>query len=94
MAHNLARPVLRGVCFDMDGTLTVPNLDFAQMYKRCGVSMKDDIILTVNQMPKAEKEASWRVIEEMEAEGKSSISPLAMTSTRWMFRISSTWSLV
>ena len=25
---NVPRPLLRGVVFDMDGTLTLPNLDF------------------------------------------------------------------
>ena len=29
-----SRPVLRGVIFDMDGTLTKPNLDFTEMYRR------------------------------------------------------------
>ena len=32
-----SRPALRGVVFDMDGTLTKPNLDFTEMYRRCGV---------------------------------------------------------
>jgi hypothetical protein len=31
-----SRPVLRGVIFDMDGTLTKPNLDFTEMYRRVG----------------------------------------------------------
>ena len=36
---------LRGVVFDMDGTLTVPNLDFDEMYRRAGLVMgKDDIL--------------------------------------------------
>ena len=32
---NVPRPLLRGVVFDMDGTLTLPNLDFdeAQILK-------------------------------------------------------------
>ena len=29
-----SRPVLRGVIFDMDGTLTKPNLDFTEMYRQ------------------------------------------------------------
>ena len=38
MAMSTAsRPALRGVVFDMDGTLTKPNLDFTEMYRRCGV---------------------------------------------------------
>jgi hypothetical protein len=32
-----AKPVLRGVVFDMDGTLTELNLDFAEMKRRIGV---------------------------------------------------------
>ena len=33
MAYATSRPTLRGVVFDMDGTLTKPNLDFAEMYE-------------------------------------------------------------
>jgi phosphoglycolate phosphatase-like HAD superfamily hydrolase len=69
----MARPVLRGVVFDLDGTLTVPNLDFKEMYRRCGVPLKDDIIQVVNKMPKAEKEAAWNTIYDMEAEGEGRI---------------------
>lgn len=67
----MARPVLRGVVFDMDGTLTVPNLDFALMYKRCNVPMSEDILKAVDRMPKEEKHAAWRVIDAMEEEGVS-----------------------
>ena len=35
-----SRPVLRGVIFDMDGTLTKPNLDFTEMYRRVASSEK------------------------------------------------------
>mmetsp|Transcript_20693 Transcript_20693/g.49119 ORF Transcript_20693/g.49119 Transcript_20693/m.49119 type:complete len:527 (+) Transcript_20693:590-2170(+) len=35
---------LRGVVFDMDGTLTIPNLDFDEMYSRCGVDKSADIL--------------------------------------------------
>ena len=33
MGSTAARRRLRGVIFDMDGTLTVPNHDFAEMYR-------------------------------------------------------------
>eukprot|EP00798_Chlamydomonas_sp_ICE-L_P007886 gene7886-1099_t len=72
-ASKMARPVLRGVVFDMDGTLTIPNLDFALMYKRCNVPIKDDLIRVVNAMPKAEKDAAWRVIDDMEEEGRRTL---------------------
>eukprot|EP00241_Pyramimonas_parkeae_P006441 CAMPEP_0114236660 /NCGR_PEP_ID=MMETSP0058-20121206/6964_1 /TAXON_ID=36894 /ORGANISM="Pyramimonas parkeae, CCMP726" /LENGTH=385 /DNA_ID=CAMNT_0001348627 /DNA_START=186 /DNA_END=1343 /DNA_ORIENTATION=- len=69
----MARPVLRGVVFDMDGTLTVPNLDFALMYKRCNVPMSEDILKAVDRMPKEEKHAAWRVIDAMEEEGRRTL---------------------
>ena len=47
----LPLPVLTGVVFDMDGTLTIPNLDFAKMYKRCGVCISDDLLAEVAAMP-------------------------------------------
>lgn len=60
---------LRGVVFDMDGTLTVPNLDFDEMYRRANVPRGDDIL-----SPK------WRhdpvasaVVQEMEEEGRRTL---------------------
>ena len=53
--HNLQRamstvPVkrLRGVVFDMDGTLTVPNLDFTEMYRRCNVPVDPGVVTPPN----------------------------------------------
>jgi hypothetical protein len=37
-ASTSGRPTLRGVVFDMDGTLTVPVIDFALMRRRVGVT--------------------------------------------------------
>ena len=37
-------PRLRGVVFDLDGTLTVQNLDFAELYRRAGVPLGEDIL--------------------------------------------------
>ena len=58
---------LRGVVFDMDGTLTVPNLDFAEMYRRAGLVMGKDDILS----PKHRSDPTvCTVINEMEEEGQ------------------------
>ena len=62
------RPVLRGVVFDMDGTLTVPNLDFNEMYARCGVSMSEDLLTAISTMTEAKRAEANRHIEEMETE--------------------------
>lgn len=66
-------PKLKGVIFDMDGTLTVPNLDFERMYARCGVPITEDILLAISAMPIDKKTAANLVIEEMEEEGRRTL---------------------
>ena len=50
------RRVLRGVIFDMDGTLTVPNHDFAEMYRRVGCKTRD-ILTEIESWPEDERTA-------------------------------------
>ena len=64
--NPVRRPVLRGVVFDMDGTLTVPNIDFADMYRRCGVEASKDILEEIASMPEDRRDAANRIIEEIE----------------------------
>jgi len=73
---------LRGVVFDMDGTLTVPNLDFAAMYREAGVPAGEDIL-----------SAKWRsdsrasqVVEETEEEGRRTLQlmPGATELAQWL----------
>lgn len=68
-----ARFPLRGVVFDMDGTLTKPNLDFAEMYGRCGVPMEKDLLAEIALMSVEQRAAAESVIEEMEAEGRRTL---------------------
>jgi HAD superfamily hydrolase (TIGR01549 family) len=58
------RPV-RGVIFDMDGTLTVPAIDFVEMRRRLGIP-SGDILATVKAWPPDRREAAFAVIEELE----------------------------
>jgi beta-phosphoglucomutase-like phosphatase (HAD superfamily) len=83
---TVSRPVLRGVIFDMDGTLTKPNLDFTEMYRRCGVDPKEDILAAIAAMPPAERAAAHAVVEEMEAEGRRTLElmPGAVQLARWL----------
>lgn len=68
------KPTLRGVIFNMDGTLTVPNLDVANMYARCKVPIEDDILETIaNKMTTADAEHAWKVIDEVEEEGRRTL---------------------
>ena len=66
-------PIL-GVIFDLDGTLTIPVLDFAilrERLRRFNVSATDDILASLGKQENAaEKQQMLRIIEEFEAEGR------------------------
>ena len=57
----------------MDGTITVPNLDFAAMYERCNVPLSEDLLAAIRAMPSDEQAAANAVIDEMEAEGRRTL---------------------
>jgi phosphoglycolate phosphatase-like HAD superfamily hydrolase len=81
-ARLAARRALRGVVFDMDGTLTVPNLDFGEMYRRAGVARGDDIL-----SPRWRTDArASAVVEEMEEEGRRTLRlmPGAAELAHWL----------
>ena len=70
---KIDRPFLRGVIFDMDGTLTIPNLDFAEMYDRCGVDRSGDILKSIATMEPDAAEKANAIVEEMEEEGRRTL---------------------
>eukprot|EP00980_Cylindrotheca_fusiformis_P006904 scaffold1442_cov128-Cylindrotheca_fusiformis.AAC.25 len=80
------KPVLRGVCFDMDGTLTIPNLDFGEMYRRCGVDRSKDILKEIALMTEAEQKIAFDKIDELEEEGRRTLElmPGALELTSWL----------
>lgn len=53
----------------MDGTLTIPVLNFLEMRTRLGLSRGVDILPTVMSMPEEQRERAMKIIEEMEEEG-------------------------
>lgn len=60
-----------GVIFDLDGTLTVPVLDFSVLRSKLNISEKEDILAFVKQKEtNAEKEEAMRIIAEFEEEGR------------------------
>ena len=83
-----SRRPLRGVVFDLDGTLTVPNLDFKVMYERCGVDPKEDILEAIAAMPDAEAAKAAAIVEEMEEEGRRTLelTPGAREFAEWLAR--------
>ena len=59
---------IKGVIFDMDGTLTKPVLNFSDMRQRVGVPPSQDILQYVNSLTGEDKVKAMTVIEEIEEE--------------------------
>jgi HAD superfamily hydrolase (TIGR01549 family) len=59
--------VIRGVVFDMDGTLTVPCIDFAEMRRRAGVT-EGDILTVIDAWPADRRTKAYAAIAEIEEE--------------------------
>eukprot|EP00831_Metopus_contortus_P079890 TRINITY_DN8042_c0_g2_i1.p2 TRINITY_DN8042_c0_g2~~TRINITY_DN8042_c0_g2_i1.p2 ORF type:complete len:191 (-),score=42.64 TRINITY_DN8042_c0_g2_i1:849-1421(-) len=55
----------KGIIFDMDGTLTVPIIDFQKMRDDLGIP-SGDIAKILNSWPEAEQRRGWKIIEEYE----------------------------
>lgn len=71
------RPTLKGVVFDLDGTLAKTELDIAALYAKCGVDMKEDILQVLADMPDREEAAQkWAIVDEMEKEAAASMQPM------------------
>lgn len=64
------RRVIRGVVFDMDGTMIHPSIDFAFMKKAIGLDpVRDkDILGIVNSWPEPRRERAFREIHRIETE--------------------------
>eukprot|EP00850_Spirogloea_muscicola_P011390 SM000070S21356 [mRNA] locus=s70:623539:625164:+ [translate_table: standard] len=67
-----ARVALRGVVFDMDGTLTVPVIDFAAMRRRVGAT-SHDLLAEIAAWPPARQEQAYRTITAIEMEAKENM---------------------
>lgn len=85
---------LCGVIFDMDGTLTKPDLiDFDLMYKRCGIPKEKDILKEILPQDNDSdeileiKKKQMAIVEEMEEESRqnlSSMAPGALDFIQWL----------
>ena len=60
---------IKGIIFDMDGTLTLPVLNFLEMKKRLNLSPEMDILPTVLKLPPEEKARAMEIIKEFVEEG-------------------------
>jgi len=60
---------IRGIIFDMDGTLTMPVLDFQGVRNKLGVSRCTDILAYAASKPPVQREQIYKLIHEWEEEG-------------------------
>jgi len=61
--------LLKGVIFDMDGTLTLPHqIDFKRMRQRVGIAT-GDILAAIRQMPEKQREEAMSAIDDEERRG-------------------------
>lgn len=89
MEHQAAQKLgsgIKGFLFDMDGTLTVPVLDFALMRQRVGVPHGLDVLTEVEKMDDEERVRCMKSIEEMEDEGieKLQLQPGLLDLFQWI----------
>jgi len=84
------RRTLRGVVFDMDGTLTEPYMDFAEMKRRVGVTDGDilDVMGTWSEERQAQANA---VIAEMETEARDNMT--LMPGVHELLAVLDAWGL-
>ena len=61
---------VHGIVFDLDGTLTLPVLDFAKLRSNLQCPKGVDILQFCNSKSGSEKELALRLVEEFEEEGR------------------------
>ena len=64
---------LHGIIFDMDGTLTVPVLDFKLIRQMINCPLSSDILGFVSQLDEPAKSEAHKTIKEWEEEGNKNL---------------------
>jgi len=66
---------IKGIIFDMDGTLTVPVLNFKLLREKLGIPKNMDILEFANTAPTEEEKAHrHKLIEELEEDGNKKLT--------------------
>jgi len=63
--NRILQARILGLIFDLDGTLTKPVIDFAEMRRRLGIG-SGDMLQTVRSWPPERMREGFRIIEEIE----------------------------
>lgn len=95
-AGSSCRKCLRGIVFDMDGTLTVPAIDFQGMYRavlgqdhpriRSGITKNIDILQEIQAWSSDKQQEALSIIAQFENQGKErlQIMPGAMELCKFL----------
>ena len=68
-SNDEALTEIKGVIFDMDGTMTLPVLDFKEIRASLGLAPGTDILPTVQKYSPEERAKAMAIIEEYEEDG-------------------------
>lgn len=75
-------PALKAMIFDMDGTLTKPqNYMFKQMRTALNIEKSQDILKSIEELPRSEQEGAHEKIRQIEREAMASMEPQDGLST-------------
>jgi len=83
---SFSRTILRGIVFDLDGTLVESSLDFAAMYGRVGVPRGSDILQVIADWSPERRAKAHAVIDEVETEAleRMRLTPGAAELGTWL----------
>ena len=65
--------LLRGIVFDLDGTLTIPCLDFKKLKNQLQIDDHVDVLGYVGTLCDEERKKAMQIIADFEAEGRNNL---------------------
>lgn len=71
--HTPRKLPIFGLIFDLDGTLTLPVLDFKVLRKRIDCPHPEDILEFIRSKPEQEKTRLLKIVEDFEDEGNENM---------------------
>jgi len=83
--EGTGKPRVRGIVFDMDGTLTRHGaIDFARMKRRIGIRREEDTLTAIAAMDTAAQARALKIVEEEERAGLAKVSGRSACVSEWM----------
>ncbi|KAF0981323.1 hypothetical protein FDP41_012583 [Naegleria fowleri] len=74
-AWNHPKPNIQSIVFDMDGTLTIPCIDFKKMRTETGIQAPQDLLTTIHALSdENEKKRLFDIIDRIEEEANAKLA--------------------